>query len=84
MHVPAAPAAPQPTQVWFTSSTFSPQVSPPAPHSPGSVWHPRVSLHDAAQHSLPLPTTQVVGGAVHEQPLHTSPVPLQYRVQVAG
>jgi hypothetical protein len=33
---------------------------------------------------LPAPTAQVVGGAVQEQVLHTSPVPLQYRVQVAG
>jgi hypothetical protein len=83
-HVPAAPEAPQPWQLWFTSSRFSPQVSPPAPHSPGVVWHPSVALHVAVQHTLPLPTTQVVGGAVHEQALHTSPVPLQYRVQVAG
>ena len=83
-HVPAAPPAPQPTQFWFTCSRFSPQVSPPAPHSPGAVWHPSVSLHDAVQHTLPTPTPQVAGAAVHEQALHTSPVPLQYRVQVAG
>jgi hypothetical protein len=72
-----APAAPQPWQVWFTSSRFSVQVSPPAPHSPGSVWHPSVSLHAAVQHSLLPPTTQVVIAAVQEQALHTSPVPLQ-------
>jgi hypothetical protein len=34
-------------------------------------------LHAAVQHWLPAPTPQVVGDAVHEQALHTSPVPLQ-------
>jgi hypothetical protein len=75
--VPAAPPAPQPWQVWPTDSRFSPQVSPPVPHAPGAVWQPAVALHDAVQHSLPLPTPQVVGDAVHEQPLHVSSVPLQ-------
>ncbi len=83
-HVPAAPAGPQPTQLWSMSSRFSVQVSPPIPHSPGAVWHPSVVLHDAVQHSLPPPTPHVVGDAVHEHPLHVSSVPLQYRVQVAG
>ena len=83
-HVPSAPAAPQPSQLWFNSSRFSPQVSPPTPHNPGSVRHPSVSLHVAVQHSLPAPTPQVVGVAVHEQGLHVSSVPLQVRVQVAG
>jgi len=82
--VPVAPAAPQPWQVWFTSSRFSPQVSPLVPHEPDAVWHPSVSLHDAVQHSFPAPTPQVVVDAVHEHALHTSPAPLQYRVQVAG
>jgi hypothetical protein len=59
-------------------------VSPPVPHEPAAVWHPSVSLHDAVQHSLPAPTPHAVVVAVHEQALHTSPVPLQYRVQVAG
>ena len=77
MHVPTAPAAPQPSQTWPTASRFSPQVSPPVPHEPAAVWQPRLSLHDAVQHSLPLPTPQAVGDAVHEQASHTSPVPLQ-------
>jgi hypothetical protein len=75
--VPAAPAGPQPAQLWFTCSRFSEQVSPPVPHSPGAVWHPSVPLHPATQHSLPPPTPQVVGVAVHEQGLHTSAMPLQ-------
>jgi len=83
-HVPLALAAPQPWQVWFTSRRFSPQVSPPVPHSPGSVWHPSVALHDASQHSLPLPTPQVVAAAEQVHGLHVSSVPLQVRVHVAG
>jgi hypothetical protein len=83
-HEPVAPAAPQPSQLWFTSSRFSVQVSPPAPHNPGVVRHPSVSLHDASQHTLPLPTPQVVGDAAHEQVPHTSSIPLQKRVQLPG
>ena len=75
--VPAAPAAPQPAQLWFTSSRFSEQVSPPVPHVPAMVRHPRVALHVASQHWFPPPTPQVVCPAVHVQLLHTSPVPLQ-------
>jgi hypothetical protein len=52
-------------------------VSPPVPHEPAAVWHPRVSLHNAVQHWSPTPTPQVVIDAVQEQVLHTSPVPLQ-------
>ena len=76
-HVPAALPAPQPTQVWPTDKRFSPQVSPPVPHSPGAVWQPRVALHVAVQHTLPAPTPQVVDDAEQEQELHTSLVPLQ-------
>jgi len=83
-HVPDAPAAPQPEQLWSMSSTFSPQVSPPVPHSPGEVRHPSVALHDAVQHSLATPTPQVVVVAVHVHAPHVSSVPLQYRVHVPG
>ena len=83
-HVPEAPPAPQPSQVWPTSSRFSPQVSPPEPHAPAAVWQPSVSLHAAVQHSFRVPTPHVVVVALHVQALHTSAVPLQYRVHVAG
>jgi hypothetical protein len=82
--VPVALAAPQPVQLWFTSSRFSVQVSPPAPHSPAAVWHPSVALHDAVQHSFPTPTPHAFGTAVQAQLLHVSSVPLQCRAQVGG
>ena len=82
LHIPAAPAGPQPMQDSPMTSWFVEQVSGQVPFV---VRQPPVdALHDASQHSLAAPTTQVVGGAVHEQELHTSPVPLQYRVQVPG
>ena len=82
LHSPAAPAGPQPVHVSPRISWFAVQLSAQAPLV---VRQPPVdALHAAAQHSLPAPTPQVVGDAVHEQPLHTSPRPLQYRVQVPG
>jgi hypothetical protein len=75
LHIPSAPAGPQPTQVWPMVSWFAVQVSGQVSFV---VRQPPVdALHDAAQHSLAAPTPQVVGGAVQEQELHTSPVPLQ-------
>jgi len=82
LHIPSAPAGPHPAQDWPMMSWFVEQISGQAPLV---VRQPPVpALHDASQHSLPAPTPQVVGDAVHEQPLHTSPRPLQYRVQVPG
>ena len=51
---------------------------------PAAVLQPVTSLQPAVQHWFAGPTPQVVGDAVHEHVLHTSPVPLQYRVQVPG
>ena len=82
LHIPSAPAGPQPVQVSPMMSWFAVQVSAQVPLA---VRQPPVdALHDAVQHSLPAPTVQVVVDAVHEHALHTSPVPLQYRVQVPG
>jgi hypothetical protein len=47
------------------------------PQSPGTVEHPSVSSHDASQHSLPPPTSQVDDETEHEQEMHVSSVPLQ-------
>jgi hypothetical protein len=82
LHIPAALAGPQPAQNSPTVSWFAVQVS-------GQVSFvvrqpPVASLQDDSQHSLPAPTPQVVVDAEHEQELHTSPVPLQVRVQVPG
>ena len=56
--------------IWFAA-----QVSAQLPFV---VWQPPVAaLHPASQHWFPLPTPHVAGVAVHEQALHTSPVPLQ-------
>jgi hypothetical protein len=80
--MPSAPAEPQPMQDWPTVSMFAVQISAQAP---SVVRQPPVAaLHPAWQHWLPPPTPQVVSAAVHVQALHTSPVPLQYRVQVFG
>jgi hypothetical protein len=82
LHSPSALFAPQPWQVSPRMSWFAVQVSAQAPFV---VRQPPVAaLHDDAQHSLAAPTPQVVVVAEHEQELHTSPVPLQYRVQVPG
>ena len=75
LHIPSAPAGPQPTQVWPMVSWLAVQVS-------GQVslvvrQPPVDALHDAVQHTLAAPTAQVVVAAEHEQELHTSPVPLQ-------
>ena len=74
LHIPSAPAGPQPTQDWRMVSWFAVQVS-------GQVslvvrQPPVDALHDAVQHTLAAPTAQVVVVAEHEQELHTSPVPL--------
>ena len=82
LHIPAAPAGPQPAQYWPMTSWFAVQVSEQVPSSVKQP--PPDASHDAVQHSLPAPTPQVVVAAEHEQVLHTSPVPLQYRVQVPG
>ena len=80
--IPSASAGPQPTQAWPMSSWLAVQVSG---HASSSVKQPPVDAsHAATQHWLPGPTPQVVFVAVHEQLSHTSPVPLQYRVQVTG
>ena len=80
--IPSPPAEPQPTQYWPMMSWLAEQVSGQASFV---VRQPPVdALHDAVQHSLATPTVQVVVAAEHEQELHTSPVPLQYRVQVPG
>jgi len=75
LHIPSAPAGPQPTQVWPMVSWLAVQVS-------GQVslvvrQPPVAALHAAVQHTLAAPTPQVVIAAEHEQLLHTSPVPLQ-------
>ena len=82
LHIPAAPAGPQPAQYWPTVSWFAVQVSGQVPSSVKQP--PPDASHAAVQHSLPAPTPQVVVAAVHVQLLHTSLVPLQYRVQVPG
>jgi hypothetical protein len=78
---PSAPGAPQPAQVWSTSSSVAPQVSPPVPQTPGTVRQPRLGLHDASQQ--PLPAAQVVVAAVHEH-VPQLPAPVQNRWQEAG
>jgi hypothetical protein len=80
--IPSAPAAPHPTQPWPTSSWFAPHTSA---HVPAVVRQPPVpASHPAAQHWFEGPTPHVVTAAVHVHALHTSAVPLQYRVHVAG
>jgi hypothetical protein len=79
--VPAAPLAPQPEQVRPVVRAFRPQLSV---QEPASVAQPDPPEQVAAQHWLPPPTAQVVWEAEHEQALHTSPVPLQYFVQLTG
>ena len=75
LHIPSAPAGPQPTQDSPRTSWFVEQLSGQVPFV---VRQPPVAaLQSAAQHSLAAPTPQVVVAAVHEQELHTSPVPLQ-------
>ena len=78
--VPVAPAAPHPLQVEASVIVFAPQDSPP-PQVPATVEHPEAGVHTALQQP---PAVHVVVAGVHEQELHTSPVPLQYRVQVPG
>jgi hypothetical protein len=82
LHIPSEPAGPQPTQDWPMVSWFAVQVS-------GQVslvvrQPPVDAVHAASQHTLAAPTPQVVVAAEHEQELHTSPEPLQYRVHVPG
>jgi hypothetical protein len=60
--------------------TFAPQDSPP-PQVPVAVEQPEAGVHTALQQP---PAVHAVVAGVHEQELHTSPVPLQYRVQVPG
>jgi hypothetical protein len=74
-HSPAAPAGPQPVQPWPTVSWFAAQVSAQVPLVVRQP--PRSSSQPAWQHWFPPPTPQVLGVAVHEQLLQTSPVPLQ-------
>ena len=78
---PLARLSPHPSHPSPTVRVFDVQVSSQVP---GSVPQPSVGLHVAAQHSLLLPGEQVVALGVHVQALHTSPVPLQCRVQLAG
>ena len=82
LHIPAALAGPQPAHDWPTTSWLVEQVSAHAP--PAVRQPPAPALHEATQHWFPAPTPQVVSPAEHEQVLHTSLVPLQYRVQVPG
>jgi hypothetical protein len=79
---PSAPADPQPTQNWPMMIWLAEQVSGQGP----SVVRqpPMATSHDASQHWFPLPAPQVICPAVHVQLLQTSPVPLQYRVQLSG
>jgi len=80
--IPSASAAPQPTHAWPTMIWFAEQVSG---HVPSVVRQPPIAaLQYATQHWFPLPAPHVVCHAVHAQLLQTSPVPLQYRVQLAG
>ena len=81
LHVPSARLAPQPVQVRPVVTVVAPQTSA---QIPAAVLQPVTSLQPAVQHWFAGPSSQVVGAAEHEQELHTSPVPLQYRVQVPG
>ena len=81
LHVPLARLAPQPVQFRPVVTVVALQTSAQVP---AAVLQPVTSLQPAVQHWFAGPTAQVVVAAVHEQELHTSPVPLQYRVQVAG
>jgi hypothetical protein len=80
-HVPLARFSPQPEQVRPVVTLFVPQTSA---QEPAAVPQPDPAEQVTVQHWLPPPTAQVVWDAVHEQALHTSPVPEQYRVQPAG
>jgi hypothetical protein len=79
---PSASAEPQPTQNWPTMIWFAEQVSGQVPFVVKQP--PMATSHDASQHWFPLPAPQVICPAVHVQLLQTSPVPLQYRVQLSG
>jgi hypothetical protein len=79
--VPLALLAPHPEQGRPVVRLFAPQVSAQAP---AVVPQPPPPLHVTVQHWLEPPAWQVVGEALHEQVLQTSPPPLQYRVQLPG
>jgi hypothetical protein len=80
-HEPTALLSPHPAHVPPVCSRFVPQLSA---QLPAAVPQPAPELHVTVQHWLPPPTAQVVWDAEHEQVLHTSPPPEQYRVQLAG
>ena len=73
-HVPLARLAPHPEQVRLVVRALSPQLSAQVPCA---VPQPAPPEQVTVQHWFVGPTLQVVGDVEHEQPLHTSPVPLQ-------
>ena len=81
LHVPSARLSPQPVQLRPMVTVVALQTSA---QTPAAVLQPAASSQPAVQHWFDGPTLQVVVAAEHEQELHTSPVPLQYRVQVPG
>jgi len=80
-HVPSARLSPQPVQLRPVVTVVAVQTSA---QTPAAVLQPPTASQPAVQHWFAGPTAHVVGDAVHEQLLHTSPAPLQYRVQVPG
>jgi hypothetical protein len=80
-HAPFARLGPHPEHALLVVRRFDPQVSAQVP---GAVPQPDPPEHVTVQHSLPPPTAQVSAAEEHEQVLHTSPVPLQVRVQLPG
>jgi hypothetical protein len=80
-HAPFARLGPHPEQPLPVVTRFDPQVSAQVP---AAVPQPDPPEQVTVQHSLPPPTEQVSAVEEHEQELHTSPVPLQVRVQLPG
>jgi hypothetical protein len=80
-HVPLAPLALQPEQVWLVISVVVPHSSAQVPKS---VWQPVLVSQSMVQHSLPDPVVQAVVDALHVHGLQVALVPLQYLVQSAG